>query len=1081
MMIAWYKLNGDILDSSGNEKHLTLKGNVPFIEDGLVLNKSTSFSNNVNNGLSTPYFNELSFSNYTISVRFKISSLTGVKRMIISQGRDCRAYGINILLHEDNTIKLLSESSPNLTLDYSPMLNKWYTVTVICDGIKEKCYLDGVLKTESNYIKNNFSESWNLFVIGQMSHGYGIYFPFNGAIQDVRIYDHALSDKEIAELAKAKILHLTFDDVEEPTVNYIPDGNFSKKIYQNPYTGSCYQWSLAIVDGDSSTPCNGNILEFTSASNNSYTDDYIGMETKMCDAAPGDAFTVSCYFRSKNVENIQGNMFMFPMKSNYGYIDAPSLNLSIGKNWTRLEFTYVMPAETIGVSVRMDNYTTGGILQMTGWQLEKKDHATTFVNGTRATATIYDKSDYGNHCTTDVATTPTFTSDCKLGKQSVKYNKTNYIYVDKTNLKPTKEITLVAWININEYDGTTHNTILTLASSYYLSLFNGYLECYAYGRNDGAYYTNSANRLSLNVWYHVSAVISLTQSKLYINGVLVNTFTNSLNNDIQYPTNTNQVSSGLCYPSMSYATNMNVDDLRIYATALTAEQVKELYEVRASLDDKGNLFVGSLTSVPNKKRIFDYSWWNYIGYPSDRIPYPIWDLNGTGDENRFVYDTDPFGKKIIVWRCQDTDAASDDDGGWNSTIPIDKTKKYRFSLWVKRSVAGNGIFFIGCDSVESTAGVTQGNPYWHVVGAGGADEEIQSEWKLMVYYVFPNGYIGVEEPNQGVYKVGKGKVHGGSINRNCSSPVRWTSSAITCNFRAYLYNSTDTTTKQEFCYPRVDLCDGTEPTIDELLNGYDSRNYDTYLEYGNINSLMKVKENGEFLCNEISEIGVVEGLVAWYPLDGHAKDVIGGNDGVVNGASVALGQGQKCYYTDGIATKYIRTPVINLKRRSWSISCWIYKVSNSPGAYSIFWSGGLPYLADGAGNNILRLSYANINAEQDNLTIKQNLLTINQWHYVVATSDSDGLRLYCDGVYLGKSSTLEYGGDNFNNNFDLGRHLHEDAYRCNSKIQDFRIYNRALTPEEVSINYDMTRPDGPAMKNAENGTLYIKGTVKEAL
>ena len=44
----------------------------------------------------------------------------------------------------------------------------------------------------------------------------------------------------------------------------------------------------------------------------------------------------------------------------------------------------------------------------------------------------------------------------------------------------------------------------------------------------------------------------------------------------------------------------------------------------------------------------------------------------------------------------------------------------------------------------------------------------------------------------------------------------------------------------------------------------------------------------------------------------------------------------------------------------------------------------------------------------------------------------------------------------------------------NGSIQDVRIYNRALTPEEVLINYDMTRPDGPKMKLGSNGTTYVR-------
>jgi hypothetical protein len=33
-------------------------------------------------------------------------------------------------------------------------------------------------------------------------------------------------------------------------------------------------------------------------------------------------------------------------------------------------------------------------------------------------------------------------------------------------------------------------------------------------------------------------------------------------------------------------------------------------------------------------------------------------------------------------------------------------------------------------------------------------------------------------------------------------------------------------------YPRIDICDGTEPTLEELLTGHDSRNIDYVREIG---------------------------------------------------------------------------------------------------------------------------------------------------------------------------------------------------------------------------------------------------------
>jgi hypothetical protein len=43
--------------------------------------------------------------------------------------------------------------------------------------------------------------------------------------------------------------------------------------------------------------------------------------------------------------------------------------------------------------------------------------------------------------------------------------------------------------------------------------------------------------------------------------------------------------------------------------------------------------------------------------------------------------------------------------------------------------------------------------------------------------------------------------------------------------RDYLYYCTDTSVRQYFVYPRVDIMDGSEPSIKNLLIGYDAREY----------------------------------------------------------------------------------------------------------------------------------------------------------------------------------------------------------------------------------------------------------------
>jgi hypothetical protein len=84
-------------------------------------------------------------------------------------------------------------------------------------------------------------------------------------------------------------------------------------------------------------------------------------------------------------------------------------------------------------------------------------------------------------------------------------------------------------------------------------------------------------------------------------------------------------------------------------------------------------------------------------------------------------------------------------------------------------------------------------------------------------------------------------------------------------------------------------------------------------------------------------------------------------------------------------------------------------------------------------------------------------LPVNTWSHLAATYDATTLRLYVNGVQVGSravsgalltsTGALRIGGNSIWGEFFQGR------------IDEIRIYNRALTPTEIQT--DMTRPVSP--------------------
>jgi hypothetical protein len=232
------------------------------------------------------------------------------------------------------------------------------------------------------------------------------------------------------------------------------------------------------------------------------------------------------------------------------------------------------------------------------------------------------------------------------------------------------------------------------------------------------------------------------------------------------------------------------------------------------------------------------------------------------NENLRVLSNDPFGyTNSVVWKSSSMDDvtppdSTHGDGGFDTGIfRIDPDMKYRFTIWTKRdsmtSGSASGQFYLGFHAIDgnstlpvqnkSSLSEIGNNPYFHVVPPtylptsnpsqvsppflGGLDT-----WTLVVGHVWernsevkstlPGTNINNlpsdgNHPDSGVWTKTSGKIGNLSIKGDWI----WNENSTFGLHRSYHFYASDTMATQSFIYPRVDIIDGFEPTIKELLSG----------------------------------------------------------------------------------------------------------------------------------------------------------------------------------------------------------------------------------------------------------------------
>lgn len=403
-------------------------------------------------------------------------------------------------------------------------------------------------------------------------------YPTKMYLNDFKIFNKALSPKEVEEIAKGLVLHYKLDQPNPNLISlstYTQDPWLSAIQVQESYYGKfAYRLNNGILYTKSGNGANNIFPNITYKTNTQYT-----LSIDWRDDYRTDNKASSMYLR-----------FIYTDGSTATQIISPSGNQAI---WTHSKMTSIA-GKTI--SKITTTYGNGGYLYIANLKLEEGTAETGYslpIDDLN-TSIVYDSSGYNNNGTITgnlTAITPSPRYNC-----AIQFPGNSLI---ESEPLPAETQTISAWIKWNSIPNASGQYSLALHdknSGLAIGVYNGGSTLISYiGTGNGGTGSQISCSLTTNTWYHIVVIkTGSTTRDVYINGIKATASgSNYWGGDL------NKFNIGCRHIGGVYSAYLNgqIVDVRIYATALTAAQVKELYNTSMSIDSSGNIHAREVSEL----------------------------------------------------------------------------------------------------------------------------------------------------------------------------------------------------------------------------------------------------------------------------------------------------------------------------------------------------------------------------------------------------------------------------------------------------------------------------------------------------
>lgn len=515
---------------------------------------------------------------------FDSSSLTG----ILGQHRfqTCQGMGIT-MKYVTSTTGYLSVNTGNghggrtyNTYCGTTLLNAgtWYHVGYTYDEGTIRLYVNGYVDGEHTYVSSIIEDYVQLFcwsfaetsVTNIIANNYKL----KGFLNDVRIYDHCLSDKEVNEISKGLILHYKLSENYQTLNNSFNYPTFNTSSGH----GGWSHWAPSNNTGTYSQNTNREYIYRDTQTYSHYFEHTSGANYYICYQSPafeGGYRSAQAIIKMPNGEDPRGHVW-FSHNANVGTNPPTTFTQLEDGFWLMKHEGFQQDGSndlvSIGISHNKGVYVSEAYLEN-----DKKVCFDIFNTNNN----VIDCSGY----TREGEIIGNLTTDSDTPRYDYVTSFDGASYIQTTS--PTAEVRSVSfWAKWDSTPSGLSVLFVDQTSKMGFGLTSSSIIC---SSNGVSAKTFSKEKLTANKWNHFVIVNTgtsptSTNRDLYINGVKQTPTSAS-----DYWTfNINYLQVGK-RSTASDGFVGSISDFRMYVTPLSSNDIKELYSIAVSIDNNGNL------------------------------------------------------------------------------------------------------------------------------------------------------------------------------------------------------------------------------------------------------------------------------------------------------------------------------------------------------------------------------------------------------------------------------------------------------------------------------------------------------------